>query len=461
MHAVLVIPGIMGTRLVLPGKDGADDEEVWPPTPAETQFGYARREKLAHRSVEPREIISQVLCFDFYRPLVDLLADLGFTDTGTEKRLVPFPYDWRRDLFDTASALAAKLDAVHADGATRITLVVHSMGGLIARLLLEGPDWRGRPWFGAIEQLVAIAVPHLGAPLALGRVLGADSAMGISGPDFAWLASCEDYPSAYQLLPAPGEGACWDQADPGLAPLDIYRPEVATSLGLNPTLIARARAVHATLGAAPAHVRYFYFAGAGHRTATRVNVYRDAAGAILPEQTMLTRTADAGDGTVPMFSALPRNGQRHVATNEHATAFKGEPFRRVFVRLLGGDEGPAEEVELAAGLALSVEAPVVVAGEDVEVLLHASTEAEDTFGALPSVEGELILWRLNEDAAATIERRTPIAYRGPPLERLRLYLEPIAAPGHFRLTFEGSPSDAIPAVFGVCTRLPAAVVPSR
>ena len=176
----------------------------------------------------------------------------------------------------------------------------------------------------------------------------------------------------------------------------------------------------------------------------------------------MTRTADGGDGTVPMFSALPHSGQRHIATNEHATAFKGEAFRRVFVRLLGGDEGPAEEIAVATGLALSIEAPIVIADNDIEVLLHATGDAEDPHGALPEIRGQLILRKMRDGEAivAEIVRQVPVTYSGPPIDRLRLYLEPIAEPGHYQLIFEGSPGDALPAVFGVCTRLPNAASPT-
>lgn len=464
MHVVVVVPGTMGTELFLPGAAGKAPEKVWPPEPLETQFGYKRRAKLADSRVVPGSIIPKVLCFDFYQPLLDMISDLGFTPDGVAQRLIPFPYDWRRDLFETAGLLAETLDEAHAAGADRVSLVAHSMGGLICRLLLEAETWRQRPWFGAVDQFIAIATPHLGAPLALGRILGIDSALGISGPDFAWLASREEYPSAYQLLPAPGEQACWNQADPALAALDIYSPDVARSLGLSPTLLARAKAVHDVLsaGVAAAGKRYFYFAGVGHRTATRVNVFRTEAGMVEPGGTGLTRTADGGDGTVPMFSALPHTGQRHIATNEHATAFKGEAFRRVFVRLLGGDEGPAEEIAVATGLALSIEAPIVTADNDIEVLLHATGDAEDPHGALPEIRGQLILRKLRDGEAiiAEIVRQFPVAYAGPPIDRLRLYLEPIAEPGHYQLSFEGSPGDALPAVFGVCTPLPNAVSPT-
>jgi hypothetical protein len=68
-----------------------------------------------------------------------------------------------------------------------------------------------------------------------------DSALGISGEDLAWLASREEFPSAYPLLPPPGDEICWNQSDAALASLDIYEPGIAVSLGLKPTLLARAR----------------------------------------------------------------------------------------------------------------------------------------------------------------------------------------------------------------------------
>ena len=183
MHIVIVVPGIMGTELLLPTPDGI--EKVWPPTPLETQLGYKRTQKLASAEVKPGGIIAHVACFDFYQPLLDLLTGLGFTADGAAKRQIEFPYDWRRDLFALADDLGELIANAVAQGATRVSLVAHSMGGLISRLLLEDPRFRTQPWFGLIDQLIAIATPHLGAPLALGRVLGQDSAMGNSGADFA------------------------------------------------------------------------------------------------------------------------------------------------------------------------------------------------------------------------------------------------------------------------------------
>lgn len=463
MLAVIVVPGIMGTELFLPRPGDAGAEKVWPPTPWETQFGYDRREKLASPALVLGDLIPNVLCFNFYQPLIDQLVGLGFTLGDASRRLIKFPYDWRRDLFDTAARLADVIEAAWADGATEISLVAHSMGGLVSRLIFEDLQHRNQPWFGAMKQLIAIATPHLGAPLALARVLGRDSALGISGADFAWLASNTDYPSAYQLLPAPGEGACWDQDDPALRSLDIYDPAVAAALGLNPAQLARAQALHAVLGAgnAPPGVRYFYFAGAGHRTATRVNVFRNAGGAINLAKTVVTRTEDSGDGTVPMYSALPQRGQRHIAINEHATAFTGDPFHRAFVRLLGGNAGPA--LERVPVLALSVEAPLVPADEDIEILLHSADE--DT-GGFTEVKGQLVIARVaagepiiedgEEFVPLTVEaeiRKIDISYAGPPLDKLRLIVAAVGAPGHYQIRFIGKPQSAGPVMFSACAPL--------
>jgi phospholipase A1 len=245
MDAAVLIPGIMATRLVLPGTEpGAQSEEVWPPTPLETQVGYKRIDKLLDPRVVAGEMIDKVLCFSFYQTVKDQLVTLGYTCTGARKRLVEFPYDWRKDNLSIADALAARLDRLHAAGAKKIVLIGHSMGGLLARLLMESGKYDGRPWFGAIGLFMALATPHLGAPLVLARIFGLDSTLGISGADFARLAANPAFPSGYQLIPAPGELVIWNLDSPDVAPLDIYDEATAAQLGLDPKLVARAKAMH-------------------------------------------------------------------------------------------------------------------------------------------------------------------------------------------------------------------------
>lgn len=441
MKIAFLVPGIMGTRLSL------GTEEVWPPTPFETQFGYKRIAKLQDPAVKPTHLIFNVLCFQFYSTIRDLLAGAGYTAGGSAKRYADFPYDWRQDLFDTVDVLADRLRALHAAGATEISLVGHSMGGLLCRLLLESGKFDGQPWFGTIKQFVALASPHLGAPLALARIFGVDSTMGISGKDFAALARNPAYPSGYQLIPAPGEQAIWDTLSSDLKALDPYDAATAGRLGMVPALVARARAVHDVLGKGnhPAGVRYFYFAGVGHKTVTRVNVALGGAASADHKQTIVTQTPDGGDGTVPIYSALPQIGQRQLVVNEHSTVFEGLPFKRVFFRLFEADAGAP--VEVAGGdaahmtVALSIDQPVQRVGESIEVTLSlippAAPGDATPEATVNSVQGEFVLDLVGEDGRVTERghRRTALSYEGPGITRLTTYLPPLAKPGLFVLRF--------------------------
>lgn len=427
----ILVPGIMGTELVLPG-----GEVVWPPKIGETIFGYRRIVKLQDPAARATRIISNVSCADFYAPLQSLMAQLGF-GTGGDRVLLEHPYDWRRDLFDLAEELAAKLDTVQAD---RFVIVAHSMGGLISRLLLETPTYRNRPWFAKIAAFYALATPHNGAPLALARVLGLDSALGISGADFKTLAANPAYPSGYQLLPAPGEAACWNVADGAeLEPLDFYKDEVATALGMSPALVARARAVHDALsgGAAPGHVRYFYFSGAGHKTVTRVNIEANKAHVVT--------TPDAGDGTVPMWSALPRRVQKQVVINQHADVFRGNPFKRVFFRLFGRNAGSPNEAvaEAAFTLAISLQRPIFEQGSAIEAVLASEV-------SFTELKGELVFEaRTEDDTAGDVAARVPISYQGPAVATLAVSIDAALARGFYELRYEGDRAQEDRVVFAV------------
>ena len=460
MDAVVLIPGIMGTRIVLPpaSPDG-EAEELWPPTPRETQFGYDRIDKLQDHRAVAGAMIDNVLCFSFYRTIKDQLGEIGYTSTGSQKRLVEFPYDWRRDNFDTAKALAKRLDQLHAEGATQIALVAHSMGGLISRLVLESSEYDDRPWYPSINLFLALATPHLGAPLALARIFGLDSTLGISGADFARLAANPAFPSGYQLIPAPGELAVWKLNSSDVAPLDVYDEATGRQLGMNPALVARARAMHDVLGAGrrPKHVRYFYFAGSGHRTVTRVNVVAEDGKLVDHARSVVTRTPDAGDGTVPMYSALPTFGQRQIVVNEHATVFEGKPFRHVYFRLLGGDDGPVLEADLEAPapgprMTLSLDSPVQKVGQPIELTLGIfQSNAPAEVASADAINGSIVLESAGTDGTIrpAAVRSTIVSYAGPPTERLTVLLPAISEPGLYRLRFDGTPGAAGTAPFAV------------
>ncbi len=434
MRCVLFVPGIMGTVLSTP-----DGEEVWPPTPLEVTFGYKRKQKLLREDLVVGDIVRGVSCFDVYQPLVGTFATMGFKESGSGDRLHLFPYDWRLDLETLADGLASRLETLPA-AATSITLVAHSMGGLISRLMLEAGKFDTKPWFGKIKTFMTLATPHRGAPLALARILGLDSAMGISGKDFREIAADRRYPSGYQLLPAPGEAACWDiKAGGTLGELNIYDPAVATSLGLDPSLVARAEWVHKTLGngTTPTHIRYFYFAGSGHKTATRVNVATGSK--------KVTRSEDAGDGTVPMWSALPVSGQKQLVVGEHASFFAENNFKAVFFRLFGKSfPTPPIGVEGSETAELSVQSLTIRKDHEIELVIAPPAP-------VATVKGKVVL----ESTAGPDTQFTQfgealkVSYSGPPIPSLKLRLPATGKPGFYRVRFVGKPTAATPVQFAV------------
>ncbi|SPH24057.1 hypothetical protein DEA8626_03105 [Defluviimonas aquaemixtae] len=459
MQFAVVIPGIMGTRLYLRDSQGKRGDQVWPPTPFEATFGYNRLTELQRPDLLVGEPIDNVLCYNFYNLIDSQLEDLGFRADAGPSRRISFGYDWRIDILTTADALAQKLGELHAQGATDIALLAHSMGGLIARLMLEGGKFDAEPWFGNVRLLAMMGTPHMGAPLALARIFGRDSAMGISGADFAKLASNRDYPSGYQLIPAPGETAIWNLDSTDVAPLDPYDPAVAADLGMDSQLVARAKAVHDVLGQGnrPDGARYIYFAGAGHRTATRINVRHQAGVPVDHSRSIVTRTQAAGDGTVPLYSALPVAGQRQIVVNEHATVFKGLPFRKVFFRLMGGDAGePIEELpdgEPIAGprLHLSLDAPVYDEGGTIEVVCSVTDPRTDSgLSTVTRIDGALHIQEVDEQQVPKGDPvAVPVSYSGPALSVLTIVVTERLAPGLYNMRFDGNPPSGTPAAFSV------------
>jgi hypothetical protein len=202
-------------------------------------------------------------------------------------------------------------------------------------------------------------------------------------------------------------------------------------------MLGRARYVHDTLarGAAPGHVRYFFFAGTGHATVTRLNV--TSAG------NKLTSAEDAGDGTVPMWSALPRSLQKQLVPGDHTGFFARPAFKAVFYRLLGSTFA-APPLTAAPTVDLSVQALVLQANDPIDLLLVPSAPTT-------RIEGTIRLERTVDPATPFAAFGAPrrIVYEGPELPHLKFSLAPAGQPGQYRATFLGVPGASAPVHFAV------------
>lgn len=117
-----------------------------------------------------------------------------------------------------AERLAARIEAVCAEtGADRVSLVGHSMGGLVARALLRQPG-------GArVRRLVTLATPHTGSALA---VLGWGANARQMEPSSTWLQALARTPPA---IPVTAIRACHDNF---VMPQDGQRLDGAADVAL-------------------------------------------------------------------------------------------------------------------------------------------------------------------------------------------------------------------------------------
>jgi hypothetical protein len=148
---VLILPGIMGSKL---GRDGVGpfDDVIWANPLA---IGLGRLTELtlngAAKKIEPLG----VLLFAYLK--LKLKLQIAGYDADF------FPFDWRLDLIELGRNLAAQIKQENR----KIHLVAHSMGGLVARAaLLEKPRQLGRivmlgtPNFGSFSPIQAFRGVH-------------------------------------------------------------------------------------------------------------------------------------------------------------------------------------------------------------------------------------------------------------------------------------------------------------
>jgi pimeloyl-ACP methyl ester carboxylesterase len=238
---VVVIPGIMGSRLLRP-----DGTPVWLNVrnaighydltlPLTLPLSESRDDLVPGPLLGTTHVMPRLFGFTEYYDLLDILAVAGFrassTKNGTDPAHHLFSYDWRRDLIETARKLHEMLEALaeaRGDPDARFNVIGHSMGGLVARYYLRyGTAEPGGPvtWAGArrIANLILVAVPNAGGIHALEAMLYGNR-VGLSHTTLAAPVIAR-MPSVYQLMPPRGAPALLDQK---LEHLDVDLHDLAT-----------------------------------------------------------------------------------------------------------------------------------------------------------------------------------------------------------------------------------------
>lgn len=244
--------------------------------------------------------------------LYEILRALGYRDAPDGDDMRALGWDWRLpvDHGPTLDALQGVIDDLHVRSGRRVTVLVHSTGGLVLRSLLEA-----RPAVAdRLERVIAFGVPWAGTLASFGALLGETPFPLLSTAETA--AVVRRAWAAYDLLPpdpakaeeVPTLFSVLDTATGRLvpsSPLVDHRWMPAAPAHLVTAMRARARRSDERLGRRRRSLQLggrrlavVNIVGFGIETATGYHLVPGVGGVRLQKI-----TTDEGDGTIPRRSA--------------------------------------------------------------------------------------------------------------------------------------------------------------
>lgn len=273
--------------------------------------------------------------------LIENIIASGYQEN---QNLFVFPYDWRLNLDQTTSLLEQKIRAVKLiTGATKVDLITHSMGGLLAK------DYLNQYGNGSIDKLIFVGTPHLGAPKAAKVILFGDR-IGIP-----WLEEdriqelAHNSISAYELLPIQkyfDQFTGYIKKYGSSEPLPDYtqtKDFLLNEKGFNSTVFAKTEEFFGK------HLEDYDLSGtdayniAGCKKATEAGYQLDNGNSSV-SKTKKT----SGDGTVPLPSAdyinVPADNKFYVKSADHAELPSTNGVRELILGILNGAVTLADNV---------------------------------------------------------------------------------------------------------------------
>jgi phospholipase A1 len=435
-QAVVLIPGIMGSVLY------DDHELVWPGSLAELLLPYKHMAQLLKPQLQATDVIRSVSISKQYTDILDSLEGAGFHEKGEPPTLLAFAYDWRKDNALAALGLADAVDnfAKPLGAGAEITLLAHSMGGLVSRYYLESGLYEKRGGFSAVKRLITMGTPHLGSPLALTAALGLEKRLFLSAKQVQTLANDKNFAALYQLLPPRSVPFAWDRNEHArFSGIDVYADPAATQLELCRDNLDAAARFHQAINISkkPPNVRYFCFVGTQQTTLNevRVTLSRGPSNGVQKSE-----RKDAGDGTVPFWSGSLSGLQSVAVSGEHGELYKTAALKQVLGVLLD-----AETLMEAVGDTpeMSLRNKVVTPGGSVHAVI-------DFPRGTVRVIAELRL-RPEMDSAGNIQANAPatltlpISYEGPTIDHLEVLITAPDFAGVYRVEYVDTESATVQA----------------
>ncbi|MEZ4770498.1 MAG: alpha/beta fold hydrolase [Caldilineales bacterium] len=249
--------------------------------------------------------------------------------------LFEFPYDWRLRIETNAEYLAAAIETwADGDSSLQFTLVGHSMGGLVARALVNGDRSRARK---RIKRVITLGTPHFGASGAVSDIMLGNRMMAIASAlndnnDMRRMLST--FPSVFQLLPAPPDLFPRDRHYP--VNFDVYDEQAWRMDSIRQDYLDGGKRLHELLAGDNHPVPTVQIAGCHLDTIIDVEREFDGTGRsklnIIREKT----GADSGDATVPLWSARLPGADMYYVQEIHRDLPKNKEVIDAVIDLIYG-----------------------------------------------------------------------------------------------------------------------------
>ncbi len=177
--SVLFLPGIQGSIL----KEGSSTR--WPPTvfSQDVERLEVTESGESVNSIQVGGILNSFYGTPIYGGYTEFMD--GLVDEGVINEWSAFSYDWRipfqttieegvvREGEDEAVMIVQTIENLAANSKTgRVTIIAHSMGGLLGKLLIQERETQGLAHL--VDSFVMVGTPQLGTPQAIASLLHGD-----------------------------------------------------------------------------------------------------------------------------------------------------------------------------------------------------------------------------------------------------------------------------------------------
>jgi CHAT domain-containing protein/pimeloyl-ACP methyl ester carboxylesterase len=280
---VLILPGIMGSKLGYPRSMWFDDV-IWA-DPVDIALGRLGELKLNGGS--SRIDALGVMLFAYLK--LKLKLQLAGYDVDF------FPFDWRKTIVGIGKDLAAQ---IKKEG-RKVHLVAHSMGGLVARAsLIEKPK--------NLERIVMLGTPNFGSFSPIQAFRGNLSlANKIAFIDLSH--SKEDLANIFRSFP----GLCELIPSPEKYPTDFFDLKSWPKAGVLPSKKELADALKTQRQLPTEYGKLYIIAGIDQETVVDATIKNDE---------FVYTTSPAGDGTVPLQCVLlPAAQETYYVVESHGS----------------------------------------------------------------------------------------------------------------------------------------------